>query len=329
MLSILFFLATVSCSNHVHQIEGKNVTQLFKRADTCSFPTDKGLVAVQTKGQNAGWAMHSDQECTYGSWCPYACPPGQLMGQWDTSVTSYSYPSSQNGGLYCNSNGELELKNSNEKYCYDGKGTLIANNLCSKNIAICQTVLPGNEEMLIPNNVDSSSKLTLAVPGTDYFISSAAHYYVNPPGVSIDDGCKWGSKANPYGNWSPYVAGANQDSNENTYIKIGWNPIYLDDFGSVLPSFGIRITCADSTKCNGLPCEIDPSKNGINGINGNSATGAGNGNFCVVTAEKGSTGNIEIFELSSSKAKRDHAHAHHKNSALTKTTTILKTVINQ
>lgn len=35
--------------------------------------------------------------------------------------------------------------------------------------------------MLIPTNVKSGEEQTLAVPGPDYFASTAAHYYVNPP----------------------------------------------------------------------------------------------------------------------------------------------------
>lgn len=270
-----------------------------KRGGTCSFPNYDGMVSVQSSGQNAGWAMHSDQQCTYGSWCPYACEPGQLMGQWDPSVTSYTYPGSQYGGLYCDSNGNLQKPNSNQDYCYDGAGTVVAKNSAGQDVAFCQTVLPGNEEMLIPTNVGSGSSQVLAVPGTNYWASTAAHYYVNPPGVSVSDGCQWGSDANPYGNWSPYVAGANQDDSGNTYTKIGWNPIYIDSsFSGTKPSFGIKITCDDESNCVGLPCSIDPSSQDINAVSSSEASsGAGGGNFCVVTAKNGATANIEVFSV--------------------------------
>lgn len=29
-----------------------------------------------------------------GSYCPYACPAGQLMAQWDPKATKYAYPES-------------------------------------------------------------------------------------------------------------------------------------------------------------------------------------------------------------------------------------------
>ena len=65
-----------------------------KRTGQCQFPTNAGLVAVTPGSQNAGWAMSPDQSCTSGMYCPYACPPGQLMAQWDPSATSYTYPQS-------------------------------------------------------------------------------------------------------------------------------------------------------------------------------------------------------------------------------------------
>jgi hypothetical protein len=65
-----------------------------KRGTQCQFPTGVGLVAVTPGSQNAGWAMSPDQSCVPGSYCPYACPPGQVMDQWDPSATSYTYPQS-------------------------------------------------------------------------------------------------------------------------------------------------------------------------------------------------------------------------------------------
>lgn len=62
--------------------------------DQCRFPDDAGLVAVTPHEQNAGWAMSPDQPCLPDSYCPYACPPGQVMMQWDPTATSYSYPKS-------------------------------------------------------------------------------------------------------------------------------------------------------------------------------------------------------------------------------------------
>lgn len=63
-----------------------------KRGVQCQFPTDAGLVAVTPGSLNAGWAMSPDQACTPGTYCPYACPPGQMMAQWNPSATAYVFP---------------------------------------------------------------------------------------------------------------------------------------------------------------------------------------------------------------------------------------------
>ena len=65
-----------------------------KRQAQCAFPYSDGLVPVTPGDQNAGWAMSPNQPCTPGTYCPYACPPGQVSMQWNPSVTSYVYPGS-------------------------------------------------------------------------------------------------------------------------------------------------------------------------------------------------------------------------------------------
>lgn len=262
--------------------------------NTCKFPSDKGLISVTPGSSNGGWAMSPDQQCTAGSYCPYACPSGQLMAQWDKSATSYSYPESQNGGLKCNEDGTVSKPFSDKDYCVDGEGTVDASNKASDSVAFCQTVLPGNEAMLIPTKVGGGSSESLAVPGPDYWDGTAAHYYVNPPGVSTDDGCVWGTKDKAQGNWAPYVAGANMDKDGKTYVKIGWNPKYIDDFGGQKPSFGIRVTCDDGD-CDGLDCEIDPSKTGHNGVSGSSSGKQEGASYCIVTANNKAKANIEVF----------------------------------
>lgn len=68
--------------------------QLERRGGQCAFPYDAGLVAITPGSMNAGWAMSPDQACTPGSYCPYACPSGQVSMQWDPKATTYSYPQS-------------------------------------------------------------------------------------------------------------------------------------------------------------------------------------------------------------------------------------------
>lgn len=277
---------------HNHSHEGEEIEQQLKprgrltnRSGQCAFPEDAGLVTVTPSEMNAGWAMSPDEECTAGSYCPFACPSGQVMNQWKPGST-YIYPESMDGGLYCDESGEITKPYPDRDYCADGVGTVTAVNNAGATVAFCQTVLPGNEAMLIPTSVDS--KAVIAVPGMSYWDATAAHYYVNEPGYSTDEACLWGTSATAIGNWSPYVAGANQDSTGDTYVKIGWNPKYQDDFYGILPSFGIKIECPDG-ECNGLPCSIDPSSDGYGGVTSeDAASGAGGADFCVVTVTSGS-----------------------------------------
>ena len=84
------------------QIENElelRVTELEKRTGQCQFPNDASLIAVTPDQQNAGWAMSPDQPCLPNKYCPYACPPGQMMAQWSPDATSYTYPQSMVGLL--------------------------------------------------------------------------------------------------------------------------------------------------------------------------------------------------------------------------------------
>ena len=100
-------LDTLYKRHHAHREQHRSVPEAGESAialrspkkgdgkgDQCRFPNDAGLVAVTPHEQNAGWAMGPDQPCVPGSYCPYACPPGQVMMQWDPEATSYSYPKS-------------------------------------------------------------------------------------------------------------------------------------------------------------------------------------------------------------------------------------------
>lgn len=80
--------------NKVHSRAEHEDESVLDKRDICSFPLTAGLVAVTPGLKNAGWAMSPDQPCVAGKFCPYACPPGELMGQWDADATSYSYPAS-------------------------------------------------------------------------------------------------------------------------------------------------------------------------------------------------------------------------------------------
>ena len=127
-------------------------------------------------------------------------------------------------------------------------------------------------------------------------------YYVNAPGISASRGCVWGTITEPIGNWSPYVAGANTMQSGETFVKIAWNPEWLNtpDLAKDTPTYGLKIECPGGG-CNGLPCEIDPSKGGSGSVTSPvSAKGVGGADFCVVTVPSGGTASIVVFNTDGS-----------------------------
>jgi hypothetical protein len=153
--------------------------------------------------------------------------------------------------------------------------------------------------MLIPNPVGGNSQLTLAVPDPSYWCSTAAEYYINIPGYGTETACVWGDSSNPYGNWAPFVAGANQVADGSTFVMVGINPIYCCEanrFAGTDPGFAIRIDCPDGN-CNGTPCECNPATMGPNKCTGGSV-GAGGAEFCIVTVPAGGSANLVIFSTS-------------------------------
>ncbi|KAK1755931.1 hypothetical protein QBC47DRAFT_200317 [Echria macrotheca] len=271
-------------------------TAIQKRGAGCSLPTHPDLVPVPGKLNN-GFAIPSDRSCDHDGWCPYACVSGKVMAQWQPNST-YVYPQSMNGGLHCN-NGVAEKPFPDKPYCVDGTGAVQVVNKVGKIMSFCQTVLPGDESMVIRNDI--TDVRTIAVPDINYWDKTAAHYYINPPGVPSSDGCKWGTESEPIGNWSPYVAGANTVANGDTYVKIAWNPMFIGcPLKNKKPSFGVRIECPDGG-CNGLPCSINPGTDGVGGLSSPvKATGVGDADFCVVTVPSGKTANIVVFNIDGS-----------------------------
>ncbi|KAK1762240.1 hypothetical protein QBC33DRAFT_581859 [Phialemonium atrogriseum] len=282
-------------------VELVGAPKAVEKRTTCSLPDHPDLVRI-AGADNNGFAMSPDQTCDSGKYCPFACVPGKVMAQWEPNST-YAYPQSMNGGLYCDG-GVPKKPFPDSPYCVDGTGAIQATNKCGKVVSFCQTVLPGNEAMLIPTDVSTTE--VIAVPGPSYWASTAAHYYINPPGVSSSEGCVWGDPSKPIGNWSPYVAGANTDGSGQTFVKIAWNPIWTgSDLSRTKPSFGVKIEC-NGGGCNGLPCSIDPSTDGIGGLTSPVSTqGVGGAQFCVVTVPRGESANIVVFNTDGSGGEPD------------------------
>lgn len=76
-------------------------------------------------------------------------------------------------------------------------------------------LLSGTESETIPVSVLANELQPLACPNAEtYFVwegkSTSAQYYVNPKGVSAEDGCQWGDGSQPIGNWAPINIGVGQ-----------------------------------------------------------------------------------------------------------------------
>ncbi|KAI8318853.1 hypothetical protein GQ54DRAFT_61991 [Martensiomyces pterosporus] len=219
---------------------------------TCAFPfaannTDQ-VVAVTPESSNAGWAMSPDQLCTAGSWCPYACEPGYYSAQWDPSAALYNGPGSMNGGLFCDGNGQLTKPFNDRPYCVKGMDNARIENTLGESVSACQTIYPGNEAMLIPSVAQANGNVSLNVVPSTYWLGTSSQFYVNLAGSNATQ-CIWGNADKPVGNWAPYIFGAGQAKDGNTYISVQYNPLYKESGFSVQTTYNVRIEC-ESGFCN-------------------------------------------------------------------------------
>ncbi|CAI7646856.1 unnamed protein product [Penicillium glandicola] len=154
-------------------------------------------------------------ECHAGAMCSYACPPGYQKSQWPTTQGSTGQSV---GGLHCKIDGKLYLTNSNyNQLCIAGVGGVHVKNELSSQVAVCRTDYPGTESETVPLQASAGGTHDLTCPdGDDYYQwegkVTSAQYYVNPKGVSTEDGCQWGDGTEAIGNWAPINLGVGYTS---------------------------------------------------------------------------------------------------------------------
>ncbi|PGH36693.1 hypothetical protein GX50_00353 [[Emmonsia] crescens] len=209
---------------------------------SCSeFPSDYGAISLSWLGLG-GWSgiqyitvkdsAVSDirtgiegDGCEDGAMCSYACPPGYQKSQWPATqgATGQSV-----GGLEC-SGGKLRLTNPSlsKKLCMKGAGGVEVKNTMNKVVAVCRTDYPGTESETIPLSATpgSTNELTCPDAGSYYTwkqMATSAQYYVNPKGVSIQEGCQWGDGSRPIGNFAPINLGVGKKDGA-TFISIFQN----------------------------------------------------------------------------------------------------------
>ena len=160
--------------------------------------------------------------CSENSFCSYACPPGYQKSQWPSAQGSTGQSI---GGLFCNSNGMLELSRpSVTQLCTAGVGNIFVHNQLNQNVAVCRTDYPGLESETIPLNTQPLSTYPLTCPDAkEYFLhenrQTSAQYYVNPAGTPVEVACQWGSGGDT-GNWAPVNLGVGTDDTGMTYIAM-------------------------------------------------------------------------------------------------------------
>ncbi|CCH62195.1 hypothetical protein TBLA_0G02570 [Henningerozyma blattae CBS 6284] len=245
----------------------------------CSdFPSGQGVINIDWMNQG-GWAgiENSDTStggsCQEGSYCSYACQPGMSKTQWPSEQPS---DGRSVGGLLCKG-GYLYRSNTDADYlCEWGTNSAYVVNELSQGVAICRTDYPGTENMVIPTFVESNSNLPLTVVDEDnYYMwqgqKTSAQYYVNNAGVSVEDGCVWGTSGSGIGNWAPLNFGAGSTGGIS-YLSLIPNP----NNNSPL-NYNVKIVAADSNSVVNGQCVYENGK-----FNGDGTDG------CTVSVTSGS-----------------------------------------
>ncbi|KAL3234424.1 putative secreted beta-glucosidase SUN4 [Nakaseomyces bracarensis] len=243
----------------------------------CSeFPSGQGVIPISWLNEG-GWSgiENSDTStggsCQEGSYCSYACQPGMSKTQWPLSQPA---DGRSVGGLLCQ-NGYLYRSNTNSQYlCEWGVNSAYVESQLSQGVAICRTDYPGTENMVIPTFVDSGSSLPLTVVDQDTYYQwqgkkTSAQYYVNNAGVSVEDGCVWGTAGSGVGNWAPLNFGAGSTGGI-TYLSLIPNPNNRSPL-----NYNVKIVAADANSVVNGECSY------VNGVYSGGADG------CTVAVTSG------------------------------------------
>ncbi|CCC71184.1 hypothetical protein NCAS_0G02970 [Naumovozyma castellii] len=210
------------------------------------FPSGQGVISVDWVGGN-GWSGIENTDtstggsCKEGSYCSYACQPGMSKTQWPSEQPA---DGRSVGGLLCK-NGFLYRSNTNTDYlCEWGVEAADVVSELSQGVAICRTDYPGTENMVIPTYVEAGNTLPLTVVDQDSYytwrgLKTSAQYYVNNAGVSVEDGCVWGTDGSGVGNWAPLNFGAGS-TNGISYLSLIPNPNNKSPL-----NFNVKIVAAD------------------------------------------------------------------------------------
>ncbi|ODV97010.1 hypothetical protein PACTADRAFT_48789 [Pachysolen tannophilus NRRL Y-2460] len=263
----------------------ENPTEEFEDGTvSCSdFPSGQGVIALDWLDYN-GWASIMDESgntatsCEDGYYCSYACQAGMSKTQWPSSQPSSGISV---GGLYCK-DGYLYKSNSDSNYlCEWGADTAKAVSQLTDDVALCRTDYPGSESMVVPTLLSAGGSKPISVVNESTYYQwegkeTSAQYYVNNAGVSVEDGCIWGTSGSGVGNWAPVVLGAGYIDGI-TYLSLIPNPNNSD-----APNYSVKITSATGT-ISGACSYVDGS------FSGDSTDG------CTASVPSGSTAKFVFY----------------------------------
>ena len=113
---------------------------------------------------------------------------------------------------------------------------------------------------------DDSNGVPLSVVNEDSYYKwqgkpTSSQYYVNNAGVSVEDGCIWGTSSGSVGNWAPLVIGSGS-SNGVTYLSLIPNPNNND-----APNYSVKIVGRDGSSTVG-DCKYENGKYNGDGTDG-------------------------------------------------------------
>ncbi|TVY47121.1 Secreted beta-glucosidase [Lachnellula occidentalis] len=219
-----------------------------------TFPDTYGAVALDWMN-NGGWSglqhtpnfsgvlgavgglidlIATPSGCQENSFCSYACPAGYQKSQWP--VDNQGSTKQSVGGLYCDSQGMLQLTNPDFKQlCIKGAGGVTIESTVGDVISVCRTDYPGTEAETVPlsvNNGDTGIDLCNPDKATYYSWEGAgtsAQYYLNPSGHGPDEACWWNVEGSGLGNYSPVNLGTGSTDGQ-TFLSIFGNSPTLTDF---------------------------------------------------------------------------------------------------
>ncbi|GMM50853.1 putative glucosidase [Starmerella bacillaris] len=223
--------------------------------DCSTFPSGNGVISLDWLGMG-GWsgiqfddngATSTGSSCEEGAYCSYSCQPGMSKTQWpsDQPASGVSI-----GGLYCKG-GKLYRTNTNsDTLCEWGANSAVLKSELSSGVSLCRTDYPGTENMVIPTWLEAGgSEILTVVNEQDYFQwrngLTSAQYYVNDAGVSVEDGCLWGSSSGTVGNWAPLNIGA------GSINGVSWLALIPNPNNRQAASYNVKIVAGDGATVNG------------------------------------------------------------------------------